>query len=277
MMHTDQFAMTGGSVAFSVDGVACPDTSSVGVNGQGGIFNCGLTGQTFRLECTTACTGELAIVELKLWRTHALNMYGAYYIISGNLAMYSDANGVAFVLDDADRVFGLGSIWSPDDTHTQTFGINAGTVAGKLASLNFAFDFSVKLTSVISLMHGNVGNNYFYIATQTFTEAVLNSGTKTTISSGTMAGYVEVETTSASPWTGTDFANRRNWGAIVSKTIFLGMSLEVTWTTPSTFSAVALGDTQAFSISDSSYFNEFTQSAVNLADLTFEFYENTGT
>ena len=76
--------MTGGTVTFSVDGVTCPDTNGVGVNGQGGIFNCGLTGQTFKIECTTACTGELAIVEMRLWKTQALNMYGSYYWLSGN-------------------------------------------------------------------------------------------------------------------------------------------------------------------------------------------------
>ena len=43
-MHTDPFEMTGGMVTFSVDGIPCPDTNGVGVDGQGGVFNCGLTG-----------------------------------------------------------------------------------------------------------------------------------------------------------------------------------------------------------------------------------------
>ena len=55
-METDEATMSGGTVEFFVDGVKCPDTGGVGVNGIGGLFNCGLTGQTFVVECTTTCT-----------------------------------------------------------------------------------------------------------------------------------------------------------------------------------------------------------------------------
>ena len=42
--HTDETLMTSGTIIFMVNGVLCPDTSGVGVNGKGGVFNCGLVG-----------------------------------------------------------------------------------------------------------------------------------------------------------------------------------------------------------------------------------------
>lgn len=93
-------------MTFSVDGVVCPDTSGVGVNGEGGLFNCGLQGETFKLECTSACTTELAIVELKLWKTRTLNLHGTPSIMSGN-AYYQDL----WTDSDLLKVFGTGSLW----------------------------------------------------------------------------------------------------------------------------------------------------------------------
>ena len=109
LMHTDQMSMTGGTVTFSVDGVTCPDTNGVGVNGQGGVFNCGLYGSTFRLECTIACTTDLAIVELKLWKTRSMNLFGTPSILSGNSYLSTfDENAMP-------AVFGTGSVWSPNN------------------------------------------------------------------------------------------------------------------------------------------------------------------
>ena len=55
LFHTNEMLMTSGTITFSVDGKLCPDTGGVGVNAIGGVFNCGLRGQTFRVECTTVC------------------------------------------------------------------------------------------------------------------------------------------------------------------------------------------------------------------------------
>ena len=138
LMHTDNYAMVGGTVVFSVDGVTCPDTNGVGVNGQGGLFNCGLTGMTFRLECTSACTTELAIVELKLWKSQALNLSGSPYILPGNI--FSSLTPLATWSEpDMERVFGTGSIWSPANRFQELFRMEKGTET--VASLNFAFDF----------------------------------------------------------------------------------------------------------------------------------------
>ena len=70
--------MTSGTVNFKVDGSPCVDTNGVGVNGAGGVFNCGLTGSTFELYCDPACN-ELSIVELKIWQTKVLTLTGSSY------------------------------------------------------------------------------------------------------------------------------------------------------------------------------------------------------
>ena len=67
-METYESLMSSGTVEFTVDGVTCPDTNGVGVDAIGGIFNCGLTGTTFKVECTTECSDFLHIVELVLWK-----------------------------------------------------------------------------------------------------------------------------------------------------------------------------------------------------------------
>ena len=66
-METVKSAMSSGTVTFTVDGEECPDTNGVGVDAVGGIFNCGLTGTTFKVECTTQCNDYMWIVELVLW------------------------------------------------------------------------------------------------------------------------------------------------------------------------------------------------------------------
>jgi len=56
LFFTDEALMTSGTIEFYVDGVRCPDTSGVGVNGVGGVFNCGLSGYNFKAICTTPCS-----------------------------------------------------------------------------------------------------------------------------------------------------------------------------------------------------------------------------
>ena len=78
--------MSSGTVKFSVDGAECLDTNGVGASATGGVFNCGLSGNTFKLECLPpGCTGELAIVELKIWKQKLLNLAGSPYMMSGSV------------------------------------------------------------------------------------------------------------------------------------------------------------------------------------------------
>ena len=66
-IFTDETKMKTGTIKFKLDGKECPDTNGVGVNAKGGVFNCGLWGSYFLIECTTACEPYMAIREIKLW------------------------------------------------------------------------------------------------------------------------------------------------------------------------------------------------------------------
>ena len=74
--------MTGGALSFSVDGTACDNDPGVGFGG--GVFNCGKTGTSFTLTCTSACTPKLAIVELKLYKLATLNLEGSAYLMANS-------------------------------------------------------------------------------------------------------------------------------------------------------------------------------------------------
>ena len=80
--------MTSGTIKFYVDDVECPDTSGVGVNAVGGVFNCGLTGKKFKVVCTDVCIPNFAIRELKIWKAKVLNVYANdnFYNLPGNTA-----------------------------------------------------------------------------------------------------------------------------------------------------------------------------------------------
>ena len=68
LMETDESRMTSGTVQFFIDGVECPDAGAVGVNGVGGVFNCGLEGTLFEAICTSTCSPYMSIVELFVWK-----------------------------------------------------------------------------------------------------------------------------------------------------------------------------------------------------------------
>ena len=72
-IHTDNSKMTSGALSFRVGTTACDNDAGVGFGG--GIFNCGKTGTSFTLACTNnACSPELAIVMLKLYKIKTLNL-----------------------------------------------------------------------------------------------------------------------------------------------------------------------------------------------------------
>ena len=103
LFFTDETQMTGGTIKFYVDGIECPDTSGVGLNGHGGVFNCGLVGRVFKAICTHTCTPKFAVRELKLFKEEALSVGGTPYTFTGNVA---GASGGA---NDIDKVFKVGS------------------------------------------------------------------------------------------------------------------------------------------------------------------------
>ncbi len=71
--------MASGWIRFFVDGVECPDTSGVGIDAIGGVFNCGLAGKTFTMICETACEPNLYVTEVKLWTNAILSTKGTTY------------------------------------------------------------------------------------------------------------------------------------------------------------------------------------------------------
>ena len=93
-----------------MDGVSCPDTGGVGTDGRGGSFNCGLTGSTFKLECTADCTSELAIVELKLWTRRNMALLGTPYLVNSEGVVSVDRP--FSTTENLSLVFGVGSIWA---------------------------------------------------------------------------------------------------------------------------------------------------------------------
>lgn len=78
--------MTSGTIKFYVNDQLCLDTSGVGVNAVGGVFNCGLKGTRFKAICDTICWPKLAVRELKLWKGHVLNVVASnnIYTLPGN-------------------------------------------------------------------------------------------------------------------------------------------------------------------------------------------------
>ena len=78
LLETDESQMTSGTVKFYVDDVECSDSvNGVGTGGKGGVFNCGLTGTRFVARCTSACTPNFSVVELKLWKKEVVSLQGS--------------------------------------------------------------------------------------------------------------------------------------------------------------------------------------------------------
>ena len=97
--------MTGGTIDFYIDDVLCEDTSGVGVNGKGGVFNCGLTGTKFTAHCRETCTPNFSVTEIKLWKGTALSVTGTPYYFSGS-------NAHPYYYSDPETVFKVGSLGS---------------------------------------------------------------------------------------------------------------------------------------------------------------------
>ena len=79
--------MTAGEMEFSVydgtDWIQCPDSNGVGTSGQGGVFNCGLTGTKFRIKCTMLCSPNLSLVEVVIWTENVVSIGGSHYYLNG--------------------------------------------------------------------------------------------------------------------------------------------------------------------------------------------------
>ena len=126
--------MTTGTVKFKVnDDLPYLDTNGVGVNGAGGVFNCGQTGFKFELYCDPACD-ELSIVELKIWQSKVLTLTGSSYWLQGG---GSDPN--------ADIVIGktAGNYWSVNNNWLNGAYAVASSVGTSPANISFDFEGEV--------------------------------------------------------------------------------------------------------------------------------------
>lgn len=269
-MHTDQTQMLGGTVKFSVDDVLCPNTNGVGTGGEGGVFNCGLSGYTFKLWCDPACTNELAIVELKLWKESLLNYAGSPYIMSGSTILGP------WAASDLQKVFTTGSLWSPNHLESEVLRVDKGSAY--LSAVSFAFNSEVILKTVIVLNQfcGQMSYRMGYTDEGTFDQDRYTGYDFTTLENGSQpCWYKRVPFPSI---TATDFSIwRQGYNTMsISKIIFLGEQttcLDVVWTTPAQWNPVAFGSVQTYT--GPSYI-DCDSFAVYHTDLTIEFHDASG-
>ena len=153
--------MSSGEIKFYVDDIECPNTSGVGTNALGGVFNCGLTGSTFEARCTTACSPYMSIVELFLWKDKAVTLSGAPYFLGTNaLCNYGAPN-------DENKVFGTGSYWYNGNWSDSYCTMGNGN--GLEANLAYAFNQPETVNKVIVLGPGAHSDYRLSIGMNTFT------------------------------------------------------------------------------------------------------------
>ena len=123
-LTTDEALMTSGTIKFYVDDVECPNTNGVGVNALGGVFNCNLNGLELKIVCTTTCSPNFAINELKIWKIDAVSVGGTPYNFGGNVPLYP-STPFRFEID---RLFGLGSYTNSE--YQPNYSVASGTAPG---------------------------------------------------------------------------------------------------------------------------------------------------
>ena len=96
----------------------CPDTSGVGVDAVGGVFNCGLAGVGFKAECTTPCSNNVTIIELFLWKHQVLSLpstYGVGYTLEKEQMELNEEDG------NREKLFALGTYFQADADWSDLF------------------------------------------------------------------------------------------------------------------------------------------------------------
>ena len=161
--------MTSGTVTFTVDGVECPDTNGVGVDAIGGIFNCGITGTTFRVECTTKCAPMFRIVELMLWsdKVQTIDGMGTPYYLPGGSA--------CSILRDVDKAFSTGSYWYAARSVYNIFCADRGSGVGDKANVAYTFSTPKVITRVIQLGMDSEGPYRIQLGATTFAHPLTDS------------------------------------------------------------------------------------------------------
>lgn len=264
--------MTSGEVKFTVDGVECPDTSGVGVGAIGGAFNCGLSGNIFRIYCSTLCEPNFAVHEIKLWKASIVSLNGTPYQFAGGTTC---THGYA---TDMKKVFETGSYLDDTcyDCYSTLFAGEKGTATH--STLNLQLEQRSHITQVVTLTQAWIHPKYRLTLD---TKTIEDKNTPTTIyTSG--SGNIPIYLVVSGSWYATDFGTRCNdnidhihW----AKIIILGtvctddnedLSLDLdTWSAPSTFAPTLVGESLTFSAPTYISCGEVKA----LTDLSFEFFD----
>ena len=149
-LATDEARMTSGTIWFeNVDYELCPDTSGVGVDAVGGVFNCGLTTTDFYLYCDPACEPALAVLEVRIWTDFVVSHLGTPYRFEGN----QELQGYPY---DMEKVFKTGTY----DTTTWNTMYGALKSTDFFAGLCLDFGSSTTITAIITLLTDKEGGPY---------------------------------------------------------------------------------------------------------------------
>ena len=126
---------------FYVDSVLCPDVNGVG--STGGVFNCGLIGSSFTIECETGCDMSNQMVrELAIWDENAITIYGSASKFDCNEACYSGET------DNLGPFFGAGSYtsWTNDRKDLDTLCVMRTPVfCNDMVGIDFTFTQTVEI------------------------------------------------------------------------------------------------------------------------------------
>ena len=149
-IHTDENQMTSGRMRFYVDDVECP-AGNVGVNGIGGVFNCGLSGRKFVIACSEPCSPYLAVNEIKLWKSSILSTEGTPYNFEGNKY---DSNKKS----DINKIFFDGSYTAGKSMWADVYLVANGDAAKPGLCIDLGSTSEDNISGVIALTEG--GHNH---------------------------------------------------------------------------------------------------------------------
>lgn len=154
--------MTSGEIKFYIEGVECPNTSGVGVNAVGGVFNCGLVGTTFEAVCTTTCSPFMSIVEVFIWQELAMTLFGSQYYVP-------DSGPLAGFPNDPNKLLNTGSYWYNAFSNNLMYNADRGGSFDSRANCSFEFSETIVIKRAILLAQGH-GPNQLTVGSATFTK-----------------------------------------------------------------------------------------------------------
>ena len=151
-------------------------------------------------------------------------------------------------------------MWSPNNDNSEQVTIENSS---NVTEFTYTFTKTVRLNTVISMIHGSSGSHYW----------VVGSPTIDIIANDRITGVRKEH----GAWITNYFYNWRDSNSShFSKFIFLSDCLADEWTTPTTWSPTTQDNSQDVAISNLAYYNECDNVSINLTDLTLEAHDQTG-